>query len=309
MTSPLSDDVWKKRADFRQQTRKFFDDHGYLEVETPHLLRRPSLEPHLDPYPVDLEHGKKGYLNTSPEVNLKKLLGSTQLKKIYELAHSYRSGERGGWHRSEFIMLEWYARGYLLQDLMEECSVFLESLFPSLPQHQIKVSDWFKKNLGIAPEFDSMRQYLGSQGLGKVEEMDWSECFFRLFLPTESKLEPMGIVFLYDYPEELSSYAKVKGGVAKRFEVYLHGVEVGNAFEERTSRHDMLEQLQKEERERAELQKERLFIDDEFAGALDHIKEPVSGIAMGWDRLFSLWLGDEELEKNCPYPNWADEDG
>jgi len=305
----LADEVWKQRAEFRRLTRSFFDERNYVEVDTPHLLKVPSLEPHLDPYPVLLDHGKKGYLNTSPEVNLKKVLGATGLEKIYELAHSYRSEERGTWHRSEFIMLEWYAKGYRLPDLMDETSCFLKRLFPELQQSRITVADWFKEHLGLEPTLEEMRGRLQEQGLDGANDIAWSECFFRLFLPTESRLESMGIVFLYNYPEELSSYATVTNGVAKRFEVYVNGTEVGNAFEERTSVEDMTRQLQKEQKERLELGKDPLAIDASFASALHRIEGPVSGIAMGWDRLFALWMGQKDLGGNCPYPNWDDELG
>ena len=307
MTHLLSKDVWEKRALFRKLTRNFFEERGYLEVETPHLLRYPSLEPHLDPYAVELEKKKRGFLNTSPEVNLKKLLGSCQLPKIFELAHSYRGGEKGEWHRSEFIMLEWYARDCQMFEMMGEVSEFLTSLFPDIPQHRLTVNEWFQQHLGIVPVREEMTRVLVENGVEGVESMDFGECFFRLFLPTESRLESMGVVFLSEYPTELSSYSKVKGDLAQRFEVYIHGIEVGNAYEERTDKKEMLSQLEKEQEERISMGKDPLVVDESFASALDHIEESVSGMAMGWDRLFAIWQGASDLKGNCPYPNWTED--
>lgn len=306
MIHHLREDIWRKRSSFRRLTRDFLERRDYLEVDTPHLLQHPSLEPHLDPYPVILEDSRRGHLNTSPEVNLKKLLGATDLEKIYELAHSYRSFERGRWHRSEFTMLEWYAKGYTLSSLLKEVADFMSTLFPKLPNHIFSVDDWFQEHLGIKPTLPEMRALLEENGAPQVTSMDWDECFFRLFLPTESKMASMGTVFLKEYPPELSSYSTIKGGKAQRFEVYVKGIEVGNAYEERTSREDMQRQLEKEQNERKKLKKNPLNIDQSFVGALDEVEGPVSGIAMGWDRLFALWCGHDDLSLNCPYPNWAE---
>lgn len=307
--NPLPPSVWEARHRFKALTRDFFDQEGFIEVDTPTLVQYPSCEPHLDPYPVELESesdassdaSAKGYLCTSPEFGLKKILGSG-CERIYEMAHSFRAHEQGNWHSREFIMLEWYVKGFELKDLEKQCAQFLSHLFPDLPQHHFTVSEWMQQQLGL-PDLseESLKNELKKHGRSDLEDMSADEAFFRLFLPTESALEDLGIVFLSHYPSSQRSYATTKDGFAQRFEVYIRGVEVGNAFEEEKSSRTLKQLLETEIAERNELGKAPLGIDQDFVHALAHIQEPISGIAMGWDRLFALWNGHAHLRESSPF--------
>jgi elongation factor P--beta-lysine ligase len=93
----------------------------------------------------------------------------------------------------------------------------------------------------------------------------------------------------------------VKNGLAQRFEVYIHGVEVGNAFEEEKDPNALDQLLKKEQLEREHMNKVPLGSDMEFIHALEDIPEPISGIAMGWDRLFALWNKSESLRDSSPF--------
>ena len=263
-------------------------------------MQWPSLEPHLDPYEVSMEQGRKAYLCSSPEFGLKKILASG-CPKVYELAHSFRSYEQCPWHSREFIMLEWYQVGLKLEGLMDQCAEFLATLFPQLPQHRFTVQKWMIRHgvPNLKPE--TLRNILLEQGVDQAKNMDADEAFFRLFLPTESQLEKLGIVFLYHYPESQRSYATVQGGWAQRFEVYINGVEVGNAFEEERDPLHLQALLNDEQKKRAELGKNPLGIDGDFVQALANITDSISGIAMGWDRLFATWSLGKSLRTSCPF--------
>ena len=298
--NPLSPETLQRRHELKKITRTFFEQQGFVEADTPTLVEWPSCEPHLDPYEVQLEHGQKGYLTSSPEFGLKKIL-KTGLPKVYELSHSYRSHERGHWHSREFLMLEWYVRGFELQDMMDHCRSFLSHLFPKLPQQQFTITEWMVRH-GI-PDLhpETLRAHCSQKGVLDVEQMDPDEAFFRSFLPTESALEELGIVFLSHYPSSQCSYATTKHGFAQRFEVYIHGIEVGNAFEEQKDPHVLREHLKQEQSERKKLGKNALGTDLDFVHALEHIPEPISGIAMGWDRLFSIWNQKQSLRDSSPF--------
>ena len=297
--NPLSAAVWQQRSDFKKLTRRFFDNLNFVEADTPVLVHWPSLEPHLDPYEVSIEAGRKAYLCSSPEFGLKKILGSG-CTKVYELAHSFRSYEQGPWHSREFIMLEWYQVGLDLKGLMDQCANFLASIFPQLPQYRFSVEEWMQRQgfPNISPKF--LKNILAEQGCDTLN-MDDDEAFFRLFLPTESQLEKLGIVFLYNYPESQRSYATVRDHWAQRFEVYIHGIEVGNAFEEERQPERLLALLEGEQKKRRDLGKNPLGIDLDFVKALAKIPEPISGIAMGWDRLFALWAQQDSLRVSSPF--------
>ena len=105
---------------------------------------------------------------------------------------------------------------------------------PDIPKHVMTINEWFEKELGHGVSREEMTKALAEKGLQGLDKMDETEMFFRLFLPTESKLEEMGMVVLKDYPSGQSSYSRVEGQVAKRFEIYVHGVEVANAYLEET---------------------------------------------------------------------------
>jgi lysyl-tRNA synthetase class 2 len=297
--NPLSPNIWQQRSELKKITRHFFDDLDFLEIDTPTLVEQPSLEPHLDPYEVICE-GHRGFLTSSPEFGLKKALGSG-LDRIFEISHSYRSHELGKWHSREFLMLEWYERECDLEGLLSRCAEFLKQLFPNMKQESFSVEAWMD-TCGISDiSPDGLRQRLKDQGVIGTETMDEDEAFFRLFLPTESQLEKRDIVFLHHYPKNQCSYAKVKGKWARRVEVYIRGIEVGNGFEEETCAKALMEQLQREQQERLHLNKDPLGIDNDFVYALDSSKEAISGMAMGWDRLFAAWSGSADLRSASPF--------
>ena len=110
-------------------TRRFFADEGFIEVETPALQVSPGLEPHLRAFATVLNDPRDGvalprYLHTSPEFAMKKLLAGGE-RRIWQLAHVFRDGERGATHHPEFAMLEWYRAGATYRDLMNDCEALL----------------------------------------------------------------------------------------------------------------------------------------------------------------------------------------
>lgn len=125
----LSQEILIQRAKFLSVLRRFFEKRNYLEMDTPCLKSVPSMEPYLDPFLVRSPSGKeKGYLITSPEYSLKEIL-SKGLERIYEITHTFRSGEEGSpFHSAEFLMLEFYTVGISLEGLMDFCTDLLEVL-------------------------------------------------------------------------------------------------------------------------------------------------------------------------------------
>lgn len=294
----------QQRSIFFQKIRDFFIHHDYLEIDTPHLVRHPSLEPFLDPYCIELDHKQQGVLITSPEFALKKALNH-ECPKIFEIAHAYRKDEPGPWHSSEFRMLEWYTINQTLDQLISQCQNLLKLFFPKLDMQTIELKDWFEMHYGHGFEPEQMKGTLHQRGLDHVENMDFSEMFFRLFLPTESKLNELGVVFLKGYPKEMCAYATTENGYAQRFEIYIQGIEVANAYQEEKSPDKLLQLLKKEQAQREKLNKPTFEIDFDFVNALKDIQEPISGIAMGLDRVFALSIGQSKLAGTSPFANFS----
>ncbi|MGB1027930.1 MAG: amino acid--tRNA ligase-related protein, partial [Rhodospirillaceae bacterium] len=111
------------RIAVRSAVRRFFEQRGYTEVETPILQLCPGMEPHLGVFRTILEDPDRGslprLLHTSPEFTMKKLLVAGE-SRIFQIAKVFRNGERSATHHPEFSMLEWYRVGATLSDLMDE---------------------------------------------------------------------------------------------------------------------------------------------------------------------------------------------
>lgn len=285
----------KEKLIFRERVidgiRGFFKSRGFHEVFTPTMVKIPSCEPNLEPFKTELitASGKKEdrYLIMSPEFSLKKamVLG---FDNIFEVAKVFRNGEEeSAWHKPEFMMLEWYRRNADYRVIMKD----FEDLFVYLNEsEELKYQNVIYDLKKPWPRY-SVEELFG----GKIPE-DESD-FYKFFLnEIEPRLrESRKPAIVYDWPASMASLSRRKPGNpkwAERFEVYLAGVELGNAFSELT---DPVEQRQRFEEEmmlRRAQHKLVYPIDEELLEALEKV-ESMAGIAVGVDRLMML-LGNFE---------------
>ncbi len=275
-----------QRAAFFQAIRCFFQNQGFLEVDTP--IRQPLVIPEHNILPIPAgEH----FLQSSPEMYMKRLLASG-CEQIFQICHCFRQGERGRLHLEEFVMLEWYRLDADYTDLMTDCEqlcVFLAKElvgcgFPmplDQPWERLTVERAFQKYCSMSAA-EALKQDRFDQLL--VEQI-------------EPNLGQQSPAFLYDYPLELASLARPKAGqpdVAERFELYLSGVELANGFSELTDPDQQRSRFEEEytkmevDANRAGKMPERFLSD---LGGIDR----AAGIAMGLDRLFMLLLGGNNL--------------
>ena len=303
MNPHLSFEILQYRSKFLYSIRNYFHKNGYLEIDTPKLKKVPGMEPYLTPFQVsspDLQ--EKGYLVTSPEYSLKQALGKG-LDKIYEISQVYRSGEKGSLHTAEFLMLEFYAAGideFGLMDVCIDLFMYLDDclgvkLFPENVPKKISMPELFHQYLGITDSKKDLLDFLKLNRRGNSEEyenMRYDELFFLVFL---NEIEPSlkgDLIFLYNYPEELASLARVIDRRARRFEIYWKGSEIGNAFYECTSQQEMKKRFQEEQLLRKSLSKEVFEMDTNFMNSLEEGIPESSGIAIGLDRLFMIYAGN-----------------
>ena len=312
MNPHLSFEILQYRSKFLYSIRNFFHKNGYLEIDTPKLKKVPGMEPYLTPFQVSSpDFQEKGYLVTSPEYSLKQALGKG-LEKIYEISQVYRSGEKGSLHTAEFLMLEFYSVGIDEFGLMNVCIELFKHLDHSLGiklfsenvPKKISMPELFQKHLGITDSKKDLLDFLNKNRKGnseKYENMRYDELFFLVFL---NELEPAlkgDLIFLYDYPEQLASLAKVIEGRARRFEIYWKGSEIGNAFYECTSQEVMKKRFVEEQLLRKSLSKEVFEMDTNFMNSLEEGIPESSGIAIGLDRLFMIYAGHSDLKYLSPY--------
>jgi elongation factor P--(R)-beta-lysine ligase len=319
------------RAKIVKEIRSYFDGQGFLEVQTPALQVSPGLEPHLQAFATELldpvgRVRETRYLHTSPEFSMKKLLASG-LPRIYQISLVYRNRERSDTHHPEFSMLEWYRAGSPYTELMDDCERLLKACLkaggissrftrkgmeadPALPFERLSVQEAFLKyaetdllaTVGdpAHPEAEALRPACQRLGIPTADDDSWEDLFFRIFLERiEHRLGCGRPTILYDYPVSMAALSRPKPGsphLAERFEVYVCGLELANAFGELTD-----SELQRRRFEADMDKKERLYgqrypIDEDFLAALELLPE-CSGIALGVDRLVMIATGAEAIEE------------
>jgi lysyl-tRNA synthetase class 2 len=312
-------------------TRSFFAERGYVEVDTPALQVSPGLEPHLRAFATTLHDPRDGrvatrYLHTSPEFAMKKLLVAG-LPRIWQLAHVFRDGERSATHHPEFAMLEWYRTGASYRDLMDECEALVGACQDAagvaalvwrgraadarLPWRRLSVAAAFSELCGmdllatapdpLAPDVERLAAAARHTGVAPHAGEDWETLFFRIFL---ERIEPaLGLgapTILYDYPLSMAALARRSPGdprLAERFEVYVCGLELANAFGELTDAVEQRARFAADQARKQALYGETYPVDEDFLAALDHGLPECAGIALGFDRLVMLATGADDIEE------------
>lgn len=309
-------EILRLRTYLFRKIRDFFEKRGYLEVETPHIVRTVLPDPYVDPIRVCLRDKEHYFLHTSPEIHMKKLLAKG-LKRIFQICRVFRAEKEDPLHRIEFTMLEWYREGNYL-DTLKETESLVNYLSSSLevdfgiknsfrsPFFVFDLEDLFLKTFGINPfHLDTNNFYdaLRKKGLLTLKEDDtWADIFFKAFFEKiEPQIDKSNPYFLYGWPSCLSSTAKEKNGKAERFELYIYGIEIANGYSELLSSDEQRKRLEKDNIERRRMNKMEMIVDEEFISSLSQIKGDFSGVALGVDRLLMVLIGERDIGKVLPF--------
>ena len=306
----------KARAEMYQKIRQFFAQRNVLEVETPILSQAGVTDVHLASVQVQRHiHGKLNtqYLQTSPEFPMKRLLASGS-GAIYQICKVFRDDEHGRKHNSEFTMLEWYRPGLDLKALMHETADLLETClahrFGEIRPIILSYKHAFQDRLEINPLQASLKQLketanrvglnldLGNDRLG------YMDLLFSHFV--EPSLGFDAPVFLTDFPAEMASLAKVRidedgEHVATRFELYIEGLELANAYDELIDAAVLRSRFEADNVEREKLGLHVMPIDEFLLAALPQMNA-CAGIALGVDRLLMIATEHMQLEKVITFP-------
>ena len=290
------------RAAALRAVRAFFDERGFLEVETPSAVPSPGLDLHLDAFGV-AGAAEERWLITSPEYQMKRLL-SGGLERIYQVCRCFRRGERGARHQPEFTMLEWYRALAGSDDVMRDTEEMVAHVARAV------LGGTRVGSIDLAPPWDRLtvdEAFERHAGLRTVDVLPDEERFFRVLTET---IEPMlgteRPVFLTEWPSSMASLARVlphRPDRADRFECFAAGVELCNGFGELT---DPVEQRARLERDRAARDLVGLPvypIDERFLAALEEGMPPSGGNALGVDRLVMLLLGAPQIDDVVAIPD------
>ncbi|WP_171254285.1 EF-P lysine aminoacylase EpmA [Acinetobacter venetianus] len=306
----------KARAVMYQKIRQFFAERGVLEVETPILSQAGVTDVHLASVQVQRHiYGKLNtqYLQTSPEFPMKRLLASGS-GAIYQICKVFRDDEHGRKHNSEFTMLEWYRPALDLKGLMHETADLLELClshrFGEVRPYLLSYKHAFQDRLEINPLQTSLEQLKGvanrvglNLDLGD-DRLAYIDLLFSHFV--EPSLGFDGPVFLTDFPPEMASLAKVKQDedgelVAARFEVYIEGLELANAYDELLDADVLAARFEADNTERLKQGLPTIPTDQNLLAALPHMPE-CSGIALGIDRLLMVSMNKMKIDQVIAFP-------
>jgi elongation factor P--(R)-beta-lysine ligase len=317
----------KARGAVTRALRAWFDEQGFVEVETGVLQVSPGNEPHLHAPRTTLTTPAGDqitrYLRTSPEFACKKLLAAGE-QKVVEFARVFRDRERGVLHLPEFTMLEWYRAGSSYDVIMADCIAVIANAAratgigtfsfrgrhadPFTEPELLTVAAAFERFAGI----DLLKTVVGGEGdraalaaaaqarVRIADDDTWSDIFSKVLVEhVEPRLGQGRLTILFEYPAPESALARINPAdsrVAERFEIYACGVELANGFGELT---DAAEQRIRFARAMDDKQRrygERYPLDEDFFAAVAQMPE-ASGVALGFDRLVMLASGALRIDQ------------
>jgi lysyl-tRNA synthetase class 2 len=282
------------RAGTIQAIRLFFIERDYLEVDTPYLIPAPAPELHIEAVSAG-----GAFLHTSPELCMKRLLAAGY-SRIFQISRCFRQGERGRTHLPEFTMLEWYRPGTDYLGLMDECEEMILYVSEKAGLGEAITYQESSVDLGRPWQKLSVKEAFDRYASLTVEDALQRDCFDRVMVESiEPHLGRPKPTFLYDYPASLAALARIKPGnpeVAERFELYIAGIELANAFSELTDAGEQELRFQKEKERRERLGKAAYPMPEKFLKALPSMPES-AGIAFGIDRLVMLFCNQTDIDR------------
>jgi len=308
----------RRRALLAQAVRAFFSARGYVEVETPYAVTTPGEEVHLAAFATGqvAPDGarRRLWLHTSPEFAMKKLLAGGA-GPIFQLARVWRNGEGSDLHEAEFTMLEWYRPGAGMDSLIAETAALLRAVLPPVvtcrgittdlrAAERLTVAEAFSRFAGadVLATAGDAAALARAAGERLRDGETWEDLFFRLLLGRiEPQLGRARPTFLTHWPAEQAALARrdpADPRVAERFELFVCGIELANAFVELTDAAEQRARFLADRARRHAMNGAADWpLDEDFLAALAHGLPPCAGIALGFDRLAMLAAGAERIEQ------------
>ena len=294
-----------------RNARDFFHERNVMEVDCPALSSSSPIDLHIDVMKVALNKNETGYLHTSPEYGMKRLL-STDIGDIYQISHVFRDGEIGPLHNPEFTMAEWYRIGFSFEQMIDETLAFIRLFLGELPHQALTYRETLQKFLGLDYLHSSPEQLLEYAkkhqfGLPKDAESWDRDTLLQMLVSflIEPQLGADHLFVLKHFPASQAALSKTctLGGepIAYRFEVYYKGIELANGYHELTDPTEQRKRLESSSMARIAIGKDGLKIDERFIEALELGLPDCCGVAVGFDRLLQLKHGLPEIKSVIPF--------
>ncbi len=325
--------IFDTREKVIDSIRTFFKSQSFREVETPLLVKSPGTEPYLEVFETRLRCGdsiqSSAFLTTSPELQMKQLLAAG-FGNIFQITKSFRNDEGlSDMHNPEFTILEWYRTNADYTHVMHDCEQLLLSILDQVhpssgqkllyqglaydlapPWDRISVAEAFSRYAGINEdalhEEEKILAAARKKGYSISDSDTWETMYNQIFLnEIEPHLGVHGPTILFDYPISQAALAKKKSSdprYAERFEFYIGGLELGNAFSELLDWEEQKSRMVADLQLRQELGKTPYSLDKNFIAALKSGLHPTGGIAVGVDRLVMLFADVAGVNETLTFP-------
>lgn len=330
IANPEVKDTFIKRSNIIKGIRKYLDNKGFLEVDTPLLNTIPggaAAKPfitHHNTLDIDL------YLRIAPELYLKRLIVGG-FDKVYEMGRMFRNEGMSIKHNPEFTMMEVYEAYTDYKGMMELAENLISTVAREVlgtekisyqgqeidltpPWERITMTEAVKKYAGV--DFDLISTDEEAQRIAKdknlpvKDEMTKGEILSLMFeeIVEEQLIQP---TFVYDYPIEISPLTKKKPGrpnLTERFEIFITGREMGNAYSELNDPIDQRERFISQVEKRESGDEEANMMDEDFITALEYGMPPTGGLGIGIDRLVMLLTDSYSIRDVILFPTMKPKD-
>lgn len=325
IVNPEVKDTFILRSKILKEIRKFMDEKGYMEVETPTLTTvatgdaaRPFITHHNT---LDLPM----YLRIAPELNLKRLIVGG-IDKVFEIGKNFRNEGMDIKHNPEFTCMEWYSAYEDYNDMMNISEELISTVAKNVlgttkityegmdidltpGWKRISMIDAIKEVTGV--DFNTIKTDEEAQAIAKEKHVEFEEIkntrghiineFFETFVE-ETLIQP---TFITDYPVEISPLTKRKKDqpeLVERFELFIGGREYGNAYSELNDPIDQYQRFLKQVEAKEKGDEEAGGMDEDFVNALEIGLPPTGGMGIGLDRLIMLLTGSASIRDVLFFP-------
>lgn len=324
IVNPSTREIFRTRTKILKLIRKFLDDRGFMEVETPMMQVIPG---GATARPFETYHnalGMKLYLRIAPELYLKRLLVGG-FERVYEINRNFRNEGISTQHNPEFTMLEFYMAYADYNDLFK----ITEEMFSSLAMEILGTQKitYQGHEIDLTPPWNKLSFYESLEkigGLSKEDYMDYNRAkqlvnqlgenvkHYETLGKIQTKLfdllvEPKLIQphFIYHYPTEVSPLSRRNEqdpSITDRFELFIAGREMANAFSELNDPRDQRERFEEQVKEKAQGEEEAHFMDEDYIRALEYGMPPAAGEGIGIDRLVMLLTDSPSIREVILFP-------
>ena len=297
----------RARAGLLAKIREFFSERGVLEVDTPLLSQFGVTDPNIELFTVALPNEQR-FLQSSPEYAMKRLLASG-IGDIYQLGKAFRRGESGARHNPEFTLLEWYRTDTSHYELIREVAELVAKVLPVSSWQVWSYAGLFAEILNLdvfTASTETLNRKVEQEGISidaPLSRLDYLDLLMTHSI--EPHIAGWGLVFVIDFLPEQSALARLisrqDNTVAARFEAYFGGLELANGYWEEAQADVLSARFADDNVKRGLRGQEVISADTRLLDALEAGFPDCSGVALGFDRLLMLTLGQSSIAEVMPF--------